>query len=169
MAEFIDVTWEALGRPCSERVIEQALSCCAVRGAAFDPRTAALVHGDAHSANTLRVPGAGASGTAAFKLIDPDGLFAEPAYDLAIPMREWSRELLHGDTRRLGEQRCARVGRLAGVDPAPVWEWGLVERVSTGLLALQIGRTELGRDMLAVAEAFVAPGRRRPTGRRAAP
>jgi streptomycin 6-kinase len=138
-------------------VVEQALSLAATRGAAFDPDGAVLVHGDAHAANTLRAPGG-----AGFKLVDPDGLFAERAYDLAVPMREWSRELLAGDPVRLGRARCAELARLGGVDPRPVWEWGFVERVSTGLLALQVGREQLGREMLAVAEAFADP--RRPWG-----
>ena len=66
--------------------------------------------------------------------MDPDGLVAEPAYDLAIPMIEWSRELLDGDATRLGRERC-----LTGVDARGIWEWGFVERVSTGLLAIQVG------------------------------
>ncbi|HEY6739760.1 MAG TPA: hypothetical protein VI076_13025 [Actinopolymorphaceae bacterium] len=51
--------------------------------------------------NALRVPGAPAARQPhEYRFIDPDGLFAERAYDLAIPMREWSRELLAGDTVR---------------------------------------------------------------------
>lgn len=141
LAEFIGRTWRALGEPCPERVVERALSYAAARAAAFDPDRAVLVHGDAHGANTLCVPG----DEREFKLIDPDGLFAEPACDLAVPMREWSGDL---------HERCAWLSRLTGVDPQPIWEWGFVERVSTGLLALDVGREQLGREMLAVADAF---------------
>lgn len=141
LARFIAATWRALGEPCSERVVERPLSYAAARAAAFDPAGAVLVHGDAHGANTLRVPGHAAE----FKLIDPDGLFAEPACDLAVPMREWG-----GDLR----ERCAHLSRLTGADPRAIWEWGFVERVSTGLLALDVGREQLGRDMLAVAARY---------------
>ena len=151
LSAFIAATWEGLGRPCSERVVEQAHGFCAARAAAFDPRSAVLVHGDAHAANTLWAPRDGA-----YKLVDPDGLFAEPAYDLAIAMREWSLELLAGDTRRLAADRGAHLAALTGVDREPIWEWGFAERVSTGLLALQVGRERLGREMLAVAEAVAA-------------
>lgn len=153
LSEFIAATWEEVDCPCSRRVIEQALAFAETREAAFDPAAAVLVHGDAHSANALQDPGF-APASARFKLVDPDGLLAEPAYDLAIPMREWSGELLDGDAARLGRERCAYLSRLTGVDPRGIWEWGFVERVSTGLLSTQVGAEQVGREMLAVAEAW---------------
>ena len=69
-------------------------------------------------------------------------------------MREWSEELLVGDAAKLGRERCARLARLTGVDPRAIWEWGFVERVSTGLLVTQVGTERLGREMLDVAEAW---------------
>lgn len=151
LSEFIAATWEETNRPCSRRVIEQALAFAGIREASFDPEAAVLVHGDAHNANALQ-DCAHASAPARFKLVDPDGLLAEPAYDLAIPMREWSRELLDGDAARLGRERCAYLGHLTGVDPRGIWEWGFVERVSTGLLATRVGADLMGREMLDVAE-----------------
>ncbi|HEX6709031.1 MAG TPA: aminoglycoside phosphotransferase family protein [Rubrobacter sp.] len=151
LSEFIAGMWEEVNRPCSRRVVEQALAFAKIREAAFDPETAVLVHGDAHSANALQDPG---QAPTRFKFVDPDGLVAEPAYDLAIPMREWSRELLDGDAARLGRERCAYLSRLTGVDHRGIWEWGFVERVSTGLLAIQVGADEMGKGMLEVAEAF---------------
>ena len=145
LSRFIAVTWEEVNRPCSRRVIEQALTFAETREAAV------LVHGDAHSANALQDP---EHAPARFKFVDPDGLVAEPAYDLVIPMREWSRELLDGDTMRLGRERCAYLSRLTGVNPRGIWEWGFVERVSTGLLAIQVGADQMGREMLDVAEAW---------------
>lgn len=115
LSNFIAATWEELNRPCSRRVIEQALAFAETREAAFDPASAVLVHGDAHSDNTLQDPKVTSAPTQ-FKFVDPDGLLAEPAYDLAIPMREWSKELLDGDAARRGRERCALLGRLTGVD-----------------------------------------------------
>lgn len=154
LSGFIAATWKELDRPCPRTVVEQALAFAERREAAFDPGAAVLVHGDAHSANALRDP-KHASGEARFKLVDPDGLLAEPAYDLAIPMRDWSGELLAGDAARLGHERCAHLARLTGVDPRAIWEWGFVERVSTGLLATQVGSDRMGREILTVAEAWV--------------
>jgi streptomycin 6-kinase len=82
-------------------------------------------------------------------------LLAEPAHDLGISMREWSRELLDGDTARLGHGRCAYLSHLTGVDPRGIWEWGFIERVSTGLLATRVGADQMGREMLDVAESWV--------------
>jgi streptomycin 6-kinase len=50
--------------------------------AAHDDERAVLVHGDVHEWNALQAPGGG------FKLVDPDGLVAEPEYDLGVLMRE---------------------------------------------------------------------------------
>jgi streptomycin 6-kinase len=89
-----------------------------------------------------------------FKLIDPDGLVAERAYDLAIPMREWSEELLAGDALDRGRRRCALLARLGGAAVEAIWQWALLERVSNGLLLAQIGRQDLAGPCLRVAEAW---------------
>jgi streptomycin 6-kinase len=159
LAEFIVAAWEELNRPCSEDVIERALSFARAREAAFDCDSAVLVHGDAHAGNTLLVPRPRDATGARFKFVDPDGLFAERACDLAVPMRGWSRELLERDTLRLGRDRCAFLSQLTGVDAQPIWEWGFVERVSTGLLCLRVDREQLGRELLAVATAFSSTSR----------
>lgn len=57
IAAFIMERWEQLGRPCSERVVDRALSYARRRAAAFAPETCVLAHGDAHALNTLCVPG----------------------------------------------------------------------------------------------------------------
>jgi streptomycin 6-kinase len=154
---FIVELWQALDRPCSEPVIDQALACSVLRAAAFDPARAVLVHGDAHSANTLASLDAAMSAPAGFKLVDPDGLFAERAYDLGILMRDWSGELLAGDALRLGRERCAYLSRLTGEKPEAIWQWGFIERVSTGLFLMQTGQAIEGRDCLRVAEAWLQP------------
>ena len=83
-----------------------------------------------------------------FKLIDPDGLLAEAEYDLGIVMREDPVELRHGDPA----EWARRLARRCGLDATAIWEWGVVERVSTGLLATRIGLQPVGREMLATAD-----------------
>jgi streptomycin 6-kinase len=97
-----------------------------------------LVHGDVHQWNALEA-GNG------FKLVDPDGLLADPEYDLGIIMRE---DPLEGDLR----ERCAWLASKTGLDPTAIWEWGAAERLSTGLLCVRVGLEEVGRAMLAAAE-----------------
>jgi streptomycin 6-kinase len=98
LSVFIATTWRELGEPCSKRAIEIACRFADERRRAFDPATAILAHGDPHAWNTLAVPGA----PGRFKLVDPDGLLIERAYDLGILMREWGADLLAGDPLERG-------------------------------------------------------------------
>lgn len=141
LAGYITATWEELGRPCTERAVEHALACAVRRVAAHDDERAVLVHGDVHQWNALRA-GDG------FKLVDPDGLLAEAEYDLGVIMREDPLELMHGDPR----ERSRWLARRCGLDAEAIWEWGVVERVSTGLLATKIGLQPVGGQMLAAAD-----------------
>ena len=118
-------TWCGQGQPCSPAVMATAEAFAARRAAAYDPTNSVLVHGDAHADNLLEA----AASPTGFLLVDPDGLFAEPAYDLAIPMREWSEVLLAGDPLILGRDRCAQLARMTGLDATAIWEWGFLERL----------------------------------------
>jgi streptomycin 6-kinase len=133
--------WDELDRPCSEQAIEHALVCADRRAAAHDDEHAVLVHGDPHEWNVL-ADGEG------WALVDPDGLLAEPEYDLGVMMREDPDDLLGGDPQLRARRLAARTGR----DATAIWEWGVVERVCTGLLAERIGLQPVGRQMLAVAD-----------------
>jgi streptomycin 6-kinase len=144
LADFIAATWEELDRPCSERAVSYALACAARRVGAHDDERAVLVHGDVHQWNALEA-GEG------FKLVDPDGLLAEAEYDLGILMREDPQELLAGDGRD-PRVRARWLARRCGLDATAIWEWGVVERVSTGLLGAKVGLEPAARQMLAVAE-----------------
>ncbi len=146
LAGSITTAWAELGRPCTERAVDHALACAARRVAAHDDERAVLVHGDVHEWNALEAPGGG------FKLVDPDGLLAEPEYDLGVMMREDPAELMHGDPR----ERARWLARRCGLDAQRIWEWGVVERVSTGLLATRIGLQPVGRQMLAAADHVAA-------------
>ena len=48
-------------------------------------------------------------------------------------MREYNGPLLAGDTPRLVRERAELLASLCDVDPEAVWQWGFIERVSTGL------------------------------------
>jgi streptomycin 6-kinase len=137
----IATMWEELDRPCSQRAVDHAMACAERRISVHDDERAVLVHGDLHQWNTLQA----ADG---FKLIDPDGLLAEAEYDLGIIMREDPLELLTGDPR----ERARWLAKRSGLDATAIWEWGVVERVSTGMLGLQVGLHAEGRQMLAAAE-----------------
>ena len=48
-------------------------------------------------------------------------------------MREYNGPLLEGDTRRLVWERAEMLAGLCNADVDAVWQWGFIERVSTGL------------------------------------
>jgi streptomycin 6-kinase len=141
LVDFITKTWEELDHPCSQQAVDHAVACAEHRIDAHDDERAVLVHGDVHQWNALQA-GAG------FKLVDPDGLLAEAEYDMGILMREDPRELLDGDP----EERARWLAARTGLDAAAIWEWGVIERVSTGLLCTSVDLQPVGREMLAVAD-----------------
>ncbi|MEV4516976.1 aminoglycoside phosphotransferase family protein [Dactylosporangium sp. NPDC049525] len=145
LGTFIMGVWERLGRPCAERTIAHALACAERRVAAHDDERAVLVHGDVHQWNTLR----GADG---FRLVDPDGLLAEAEYDLGVLIREDPVELMATDPRTRSRWLAARTG----LDETAIWEWGVVERVSTGLVLTQVGLQPVATQMLAAADTIAA-------------
>ncbi|MFT3852712.1 MAG: aminoglycoside phosphotransferase family protein [Ilumatobacteraceae bacterium] len=131
LSRLIVTTWEQLGRPCSRELIDRAVRCCDERAASFDWRRAVLVHGDAHGWNTV------STGDGGHKFVDPEGLWSEPEHDLGVPMREYNAALLAGDTSRLVRLRAESLAAACDADPEAVWQWGFVERVSTGLVNLR--------------------------------
>jgi streptomycin 6-kinase len=139
LAEFFERLWEETGRPCSRRVVDHAVACAVRRGCAHRDETAVLVHGDVHQWNALE------AGGGEFKLVDPDGLLVEPEYDLGIVMCE---DPLDGDLH----ERAAWLAEHTGLDETAIWEWGVVERVSSGLLGTRVNLQPVAREMLDAAE-----------------
>ena len=141
LIDHITTTWDQTDRPCSARAVAHAVACAEQRIARHDDERAVLVHGDVHQWNVLQ-------SSRGFKLIDPDGLLAEAEYDLGVIMREDPNEMLDGDPT----ERCAWLARRTNLDETAIWQWGVIERVSTGLLCTRIGLQPVGREMLEVAD-----------------
>jgi streptomycin 6-kinase len=144
LARFIEATWEQLGRPCERAVVDVAIDLCERRSAELDPTVAVLVHGDAHGWNTLQA-GDGC------KLVDPEGLWSEREHDLGVLLREYNQPLLDGDTASLVRARAELLASACDADPQRTWEWGFIERVSTGLSSLQAFEGDGGLAFLEVA------------------
>jgi streptomycin 6-kinase len=106
-----------------------------------------LVHGDAHNGNILQVE---TSSERMFKFIDPDGLIAEPAYDLGVLMREGVDELVVNPVE-LGYKRSIFLGELTNVEQMSIREWGYIQAVATGLLLIKIGEKSQGIQLLDIA------------------
>ncbi|MGN8646997.1 aminoglycoside phosphotransferase family protein [Gracilibacillus sp. HCP3S3_G5_1] len=149
-SRFIPKLWEELGTPCAKQLIDNALVFLESRSSNSALETSVLIHGDAHSGNILQDVG---KPQPCFKLIDPDGLVAEPAYDLGVIMREWPDQLT-GNPLESGHHRCNFLSEVTGVDSQAIWEWGYIQCVSTGLLLINIGLKEVGLQMLRIAESW---------------
>jgi streptomycin 6-kinase len=139
LIDFITRNWEQLGHPCSEGAVAYAIECAERRIGAHDDARAVLVHGDIHEWNALHA-GDG------YKLIDPDGLLAEPEYDLGVIMRE--------DPIDSADPRASArwLARHTGLDETATWEWASVERLSTGLICARLKYEPTATNLLARAE-----------------
>jgi streptomycin 6-kinase len=138
--ELMPRLWHLTGRTCSQATIDDAVDCAERRRRAHDDRFAVLVHGDVHDANAL------AAGDGTFKLIDPDGLRAEPACDLGTILR-CSPDF--GDDLRA---RAARIALRSGIDATAIWEWGTIYRVIGGLHSRRVGFQPFGDQLLTNAD-----------------
>ena len=156
LEELVGRLWEQLGGPVDVRVRDQAVRCARRRSAAFDPAWCVLVHGDAAAANALQVRTARPGAETGYVFVDPDGYLGDPAYDLGVALRDWCPELLAAsDPSGLARRYCRTLAAHSGHDEDAIWEWGYLERVSTGLYCLAMGADELGRPFLQTAAALL--------------
>ena len=144
-------------RPCSDRVIEVAHDYAVRRRDAFDLDSCVVCHGDPHPANLLRVPRPRAGAPAGYVFVDPDGFLCHPSYDLGVVIRAWTAQVLAAsDPVALVRGYADRLSAATGIDAQAIWEWGYLERVSSGLFLIKSGHHAEGRDFLASAERLIA-------------
>lgn len=146
------------GSPMPAHAVDRALEYAECRSAAFDPPRCVVVHGDPAPQNTLRTraPRLGAPG--GFVFVDPDGFVGDPAYDLGVVLRGWGEQLLAADAGQAPAAAwrwCRLIAGRADADEQAVWEWGFLERVSTGLYAWSFGAHDLARPFIKSAGALI--------------
>jgi len=141
--ERLEQVWEQSRRACSERVLADAIACAERRAAAHDDARAVLCHGDLHELNALQ------SEDGTFRLIDPEGVMAEPEYDLGVLMRNAPGE---DDL----QERADWLAAVTGCDRTAIWEWGTAERVLSGLWCRVVDHQPHGDKQLADAERLCA-------------
>jgi streptomycin 6-kinase len=151
--------WEDLGHPCSEQVVSQALRYAERRAAAFELERCVVVHGDPHQWNALQALTPREGAEAGFVFVDPVGFLADPAYDLGVVLRDWCEQLLATGTPEtaaaLARRYCALLSAETGAEETAIWEWGFLERVSSGLYCLELGIEEMGQPFLQSAEMLI--------------
>ena len=152
LREMIVQLDKKLDHGCSRNVITMALDLSTHRITDASPDNCVIVHGDPHPANSLQVREERPGSESGYVFIDPDGFLCERAYDLGVVLRDWSSEVLSvGGIDKLRDY-CHKMSFLTGVSEKAVWEWGYVERVSTGLYALDHGLYEMAKPFLDSAE-----------------
>jgi streptomycin 6-kinase len=153
LAELVRRLSGETDHPCPPQVLDRAVRYAERRAAAFRPDSCVLLHGDAAPANALaaRSPRSGAE--TGYLLVDPDGFAGDPAYDLGVALRDWHPQLLAADDpTRLARRYAELLAAGSGLDAQEVWEWGYLERVSTGLYVLAFGAADLAWPFLRTAE-----------------
>ncbi|WP_432545067.1 aminoglycoside phosphotransferase family protein [Kineococcus sp. SYSU DK002] len=160
LSQLITDLWQRLDQPCSQQVLDYALTCAARRSAAFPTQvqagTCVVVHGDATAANAAGVLTARTGTEDGFVLLDPDGFLGDPTYDLGVAVRDWCPQLMATTTPvKLLAGYCRLLAEQTATDPVAVWEWGYLERVSTGLYALSFGAEEQALPYLRTAQALL--------------
>jgi streptomycin 6-kinase len=112
--------------------LDQAHELARHLSATRDPERDVLCHGDPHPGNALQ-----GNGIPRYKLVDPDGFRCEPEYDVAVTVRDFSREVLasrdQAAARDWHDALCVHAAELTGVGWERVRQWAFVERVTTGL------------------------------------
>ena len=149
-SDFVSENWDKYAADQNPDVGRQALEYAELCEARFDASDSVLVHGDAHPWNALVCPSGG------YSLVDPDGVWGEPAIDLGVLMREWADELLAAeDVAQAALTRCAELANYSGVSALAVWQWGYLEHTSTALVCAQIGETTWAEQHMSIATALV--------------
>ena len=128
-----------------QALIHRALDHIDLRRSQWRQDAFVLVHGDAHEHNTLAD---GSTEQASYKLIDPDGLFFEAAYDLGILLRNWIDAYQIAEPATALTQRATWLAEQTQVSRQAIVSWGFVEIVSTGIHLLELGFADEGQRYL---------------------
>lgn len=155
LADLVGRLWRVHDRPCPRRVVDRALEFAAERARVRDPDRCVVVHGDPHPGNALHVGTSRAGAESGFVFVDPDGFLADPAYDLGVVLRDWCPRLLAGDAVATARRYCGLLAAGTGLDYDAIWQWGYLERVSSGLYALDLGLDVAARALLDTAELLI--------------
>lgn len=134
--------------PFPPKLFEEAESLYAELLSSSSPP--ALLHGDLHHGNIL------AAARAPWLAIDPQGVLAEPAYEVGALLRNPFPQLLRlPDPVRTTERRVAQLSEELGLDRARIRGWAISQAVLSAWWSIE-DEGELGEHGYAAAEILAA-------------
>ncbi len=139
-----------IGMKFDPKSIHQALDLIENRRAVWQRPEFVLAHGDPHEYNTLAVSNEQAGD---YRLVDPDGMLFEAAYDLGILLRNWIDTYQQADPAGELLRRAIWLSEETAVEKNAIISWGLVEIVSTGIHLAELGYVGEAKDYLQLGEA----------------
>lgn len=89
-----------------------------------------------------------------FRFIDPNSVIGEKAYDLGMAMII-AQDGFVDCPLEIGTARCRRLHERTGVDAAVIWQWGVIQCVSTPLVYLGIDHPA-AKALARIADAWAA-------------
>ena len=126
--------WERFHEPLSRLAVDRALAFLDESAGRMADSEGILLHGDANAANCLEDPLCPGS----FRLTDPDGAVGEKACDMGVAMIV-GQDGLAERPLEIGTARCRRLHEKTGIDAEAIWQWGVIQCVSTYFVCLEIG------------------------------
>lgn len=153
MRNIIERKYRELPTHCEVETRDLAIDYAMERADSHQDTAGVFVHGDIGRNNVVTLLDGSEAPGAECRLIDPIGIYAEPACDLAVFMKgphySWP---LNSDLIRLARERCARLAELSGANERAIWQWGFVGRVVLGLtLTEERGTASTGAFLLGIA------------------
>ena len=146
----IPSAWERFHKPLSRLAVDRALAYLDESARRMTNSEAVLLHGDANVTNCLEDP----QHPGSFRFIDPDGAIGEKAYDMGMAMIV--EQVGFADSPlEIGTARCRRLHERTGIEAAAIWQWGVIQCVSTSLVCLEIDHPA-AKALTRIAEAWAA-------------
>ena len=103
------------------------------------------MHGDVHEHSALRMPH---TQDEQYKLMDPDFLVKEEAYDLAIRLLNWIDAYKVVDPATAMLQRADALASATEVQPGAIIFWSFIGVVSTDIHLVDLGYANEGKHYL---------------------
>lgn len=138
-AESMPRRWEAAGRPCDKRLIDEAVGILRELG---PEAGSVMVHTDLHFENVLAAPPEVAHERGRWLAIDPKPMAGEPEFGVLPTLWNRLEDLDGSDERAAVHRRLKLFAEVAGLDAERARAWSLARIVENVIWGAEIGMVE---------------------------